>query len=210
MAHKLLSLLGTLLVVAGLAVLGYVGLSYARQSSATAPHWSSGQRGQGARIAARLRQQVKIPTSLKHVKLPRAGSEPALRIIIPSIDVNSRVVQTPPSNGVWDVADWAVGHLSTTPNPGGAGNGAYSGHDDIKGEVFKRIGQLKPGEAIELQTKSAVYTYIVTNQVTVDPSNISVLDPTRQPTVTLISCTPYWVDTLRVVIQGTLKSVKPV
>jgi LPXTG-site transpeptidase (sortase) family protein len=55
-----------------------------------------------------------------------------------------------------------------------------------------------------------MYTYVVTNQVTVDPSDVSVLAPTRLSTVTLISCAPYWVDTQRLVVQAVLQSARPV
>src|SRR5207302_7467032 len=112
----------------------------------------------------------------------------------------------PPVNGVWEVADWAVGHLTTTPDPGAPGNLALSAHDDIKGEVFKRLDELRPGDQILLYTRHAVYSYTVTTQQAVDPSDVSVLDPTTRPTVTMITCTPYWVDTQRMIVQGVLKS----
>jgi sortase A len=127
-------------------------------------------------------------------------------MVIPKIEVDAPVMQTPPDGGVWQVADWSVGHLSTTPNPGVAGNGAYAAHDDIKGEIFKRVGELTPGDKILIYTRHAVVTYAVIRQITVDPSNISPLNPTTQPTVTLISCAPYWVDTQRLIVQAVEKT----
>ncbi len=123
-------------------------------------------------------------------------------MVIPKIDVDAPVVQTPPVQGVWEVADWSVGHLATSPNPGADGNGAYAAHDDIKGEIFKRLDELTPGSKIYLYTSHSVFTYIVTRQLTVDPSDIGPLAPTAQPTITLISCSPYWVDTERLIIQA--------
>jgi sortase A len=108
--------------------------------------------------------------------------------------------------GEWEVADWAVGHLTTTPNPGAKGNMALSAHDDIKGEVFKRLGELKPGDQVLLYTRHSVFSYVVVSESVVDPSDISVLAPTKTASVTLISCTPYWVDTQRVVVRADLKS----
>lgn len=199
MINRILSLIGALLVLCGVALLGYVGFTYAHQKTASAPHWSASQQREGQQIALHL-------THRQEVAPVRAGSEPATRIVIPRIGVDSPVLQTAPVSGVWNVVDWAVGHLSTTPNPGGAGNGAYSAHDDIKGEVFKRLGELRPGDSVLLYTRHRVYTYVVTRQVAVDPSNVSVLAPTARPTITLISCTPYWVDTQRLVVQASLKS----
>src|SRR5919199_2117814 len=208
---RIVNIAGTLLIAAGLATLVYVGISYQRSqptaASIKAPHWTVAQRTEAHKLSAKLsgHQTLAIPKKLA-ASLPPAGSEPALRIVIPKIAVDAPVVQTQPRNGIWDVADWAVGHLVTTPNPGAPGNNAMSAHDDIKGEVFKRLGELAPGNKIMLYTRHAVYTYVVTNQLTVDPSNVSVLAPTRASTVTLITCVPYWVDTERLVVQGVLKS----
>ena len=204
-------LAGTFLIVAGVAILIYVGVSYERSKTTTAsvttPHWTVAQRTEARHLSARLsgHQTLAVPRRLAR-SLPPPGSEPALRIVIPKIAVDAPVLQTQPRDGIWDVADWAVGHLATTPNPGAPGNNAMSAHDDIKGEIFKRLGELTPGNKILLYTRHAVYTYVVTNQLTVDPSNVSVLNPTRASTVTLISCVPYWVDTQRLVVQGVLRS----
>jgi sortase A len=205
-----LSSFGLVLIVAGVALLAYVGFSYLHQTTTSSAGWNGNLKKQGQQIAQQLasQQSVSIPSRLGSKKHVSPGAEAAISIAIPKIDVHAPVVQTPPVNGVWDVADWAVGHLTTTPDPGAAGNAAYAGHDDIKGEVFKRLGELRPGDRILLRTRHALYTYVVTNQEIVDPSNVSVLDPTRQSTVTLVSCTPYWVDTQRLIVQAVLKSAR--
>jgi LPXTG-site transpeptidase (sortase) family protein len=208
--RRALNIGGTALMVAGIITLIYVAVSYIREGSVSAPGWGMSQQQQGKELASKLakHQKLAIPKNLQHTVAP--GSEQALRIAIPKISVNSPVVQSNPTNGVWDVADWAVGHLTTTPNPGAAGNGAYSAHDDIKGEIFKRLGELTPGDEVLLYTKHAVYTYTVDKQLTVDPSDIKVLDPTRLATISLITCTPYWIDTQRLVVQAVLKSARSV
>jgi LPXTG-site transpeptidase (sortase) family protein len=204
---RVFSAVGTLMVVAGAGLLTYVLVQYHNQSSTTAksPHWSAAQAKKGREIAAQFakHQIVKVPVLNKRVDV---GSEPALRMTIPRIGLDSPVVQTPPVNGVWDVADWRVGHLSTTPNPGAPGNAAFSAHDDIKGEIFKRVNELTPGSQIILKTMHASFTYIVTGQQVVDPSNTAPLNPTKASTITLISCTPYWVDTQRLIVRAVLKS----
>ena len=209
-SRRLVSFLGTLLTVAGAVLLIYVGITWyqSRQQAAASPavsSWTGTQKQTGRELAARLTGNVQRVLS-PSAHLPAPGSEPATRIVIPRIGVDAPVVDTAPVSGIWQVADWAVGHLSTTAQPGGIGNNALSAHDDIKGEIFKRLGELKPGDAVELFTPHVVYTYVVTSQTAVDPSDTGVLAPTSKPTVTLISCTPYWVDTERVIVQGILKS----
>jgi LPXTG-site transpeptidase (sortase) family protein len=208
--RRLISTLGTAMVVAGIALLAYVGVQYRDRTVSTAsatPNWSAAQSTKGNAILKHFSHHQTVKVAAAQAVSPAAkGHQPALRMIIPKIGVNAPVVDTPPVNGIWDVADWKVGHLSTSPNPGAVGNAAYSAHDDIKGELFKRVGELKPGDPIVLKTRSASYTYVVTGQQIVDPSNTSPLDPTAQPTITLISCVPYWVDTQRLIIKAVLKS----
>lgn len=209
--HRVISGVGSLLVLSGVALLAYTGYGYMHPSSAGTPAWTAKQKAAGQQIALQIsrNQRVSIPHRLAAVNLPVPGREKAIRIEIPAIHLRAPVVQTPPADGVWPVPDWAVGHLTTTPNAGAPGNAAYSAHDDIKGEVFKRLGELKPGDKINLYTHGAVYTYTVTTQQVVDPSDISVLNPTKASTLTLISCTPYWVDTERLVVHAILKSEAP-
>lgn len=207
--QRVISIAGGILIVGGLALLGFVAYSSLRAAGGSTPAWTATQKKTGGEIARRYSgsQRVAIPQRLTRQSIPAAGQEAATRMVIPAIAVDAPVVQTAPVDGVWNVADWAVGHLTTTPNPGAPGNAAYSAHDDIKGEVFKRLGELKPGNTISLYTQHAVYVYTVTNQLVVDPSDISVLNPTKSSTITLISCTPYWIDTQRLIIHAVLKSV---
>jgi len=202
----MLRIIGSLLTVGGASLLAYVTVTYYRHNSQPSTHhWTASQRAAGSHLASQLshRQTFAAPRQIAAVQ---PGSDPATRLVIPKIEVDAPVVQTPPVGGVWQVADWSVGHLSTTPNPGVAGNGAFAAHDDIKGEIFKRIGELAPGDKILMYTRHSLVTYEVTRQLTVDPSNISPLNPTTQPTITLISCAPYWVDTQRLIVQAVEKT----
>ncbi|MGH2447502.1 MAG: sortase [Chloroflexota bacterium] len=203
--NRTLSYTGWAMMAVGLAILAYVGITLATKHQATTHTWTKQQAKQAQTIALNLGKH-KVQRSHNAPKVA-AGSQPATHIDIPAIDVNAPIVQTAPVGGVWQVADWAVGHLTSTPNPGAKGNMALSAHDDIKGEIFKRVGQLRPGTPMEIYTTSAKYTYVVTGQQAVDPSDVAVLDPTSKATVTLISCSPYWVDTQRLVIRGVLKSI---
>ena len=163
--NRLLSGFGTLLVSAGVAILIYIGVTYAQASPQHARVWSAQQRASGRKLASRLagHQTVAVPRRLDRKVLPAPG-EGAVRMVIPKIRLDAPVLQTAPTNGVWDVADWAVGHLTTTPQPGVSGNGAYAAHDDIKGEIFKRLGELAPGDSIILYTPHSVNRYVVVGQ----------------------------------------------
>ncbi|HLJ69030.1 MAG TPA: sortase [Chloroflexota bacterium] len=198
--NRVAGVVGSVLLLAGAVMLVYVGVSYLHQAAPRGPSWTSVQRQRGRELAGRLsgHQEVAVPAGSGVI----AAGAPAVRIAIPRIAVDAPVVQTRPVAGVWNVADWAVGHLATSPNPGLPGNGAYAAHDDIKGEIFKRLDELVPGDSILLYTAHLRYRYRVVSLQTVSPSDVSVLGPTRAPTITLVTCTPYWVDSSRLIVQA--------
>ncbi len=212
MRTRLLTWGGTLLVLFGVVVLVGAGISYAQSSNKPASQpptkpWSAKQLRQAQAIAA----QTKTPgTNLNnriHVhtgkNVPAIGEAP-LRMRIPKIGLDSPVVGTTVVNGVWQVADWAVGWLEGTATPGQVGNMALAAHDDIKGEIFKRINELSPGDKIYVSTQKMVFTYVVDGQQTVSPTDNSVLQPTTSKELTMITCTPYWVDSSRLVVTAKL------
>ncbi|GAC1399789.1 MAG: hypothetical protein NVSMB52_13390 [Chloroflexota bacterium] len=205
--QRILSVAGSVLVLTGFALLTYVGITYA---TAVSPRVHVGSQLQKPRVnhsRASFQHSQRVAVPIQQAKqIPARVPAPATRIVIPKVKVDTRVVQTAAVGGVWIVADWAIGHLTSTPDPGVPGNGAYAAHDDIKGEIFKRIGELKQGDPVLVYTSNRVFRYAVTGQEVVDPSNVSVLNPTTAPTITLITCAPYWVDTQRLIIHAVLKS----
>jgi LPXTG-site transpeptidase (sortase) family protein len=220
---KVVNWIGSFLLIVGVGILMGVGISYALGLYSTpTPHWSSAQINQGQALAKELRYQnthlFKATRQQQwhgyghRVHRRRAtiqpGSEPAIRIAIPKIAVDAPVIETRPVNGEWQVADWAIGHLQGTANPGENGNMAVAAHDDIKGEIFKQLGKLSPGDKVFVYTRHAIYTYVVVGQQVVDPSDSAVLDPTTTPTLTMITCTPYWVDSQRLIVTAVLKSFR--
>jgi len=48
------------------------------------------------------------------------------------------------------------------------------------------------GDSIELQTTRGIVNYTVSSMEIVDPSNISVLGPTTNSTITLVTCYPFY------------------
>ncbi|OGO17163.1 MAG: hypothetical protein A2Z14_05980 [Chloroflexi bacterium RBG_16_48_8] len=67
------------------------------------------------------------------------------------------------------------------------------------------MDKLEPGDEIKVMTATREFTYIVTGLKIVEPTDVSVMDPTERPTITLISCYPYLIDSQRIVIFGELQ-----
>ncbi len=107
-----------------------------------------------------------------------------------------------------------VVHYGNTAAPGQAGNVAIFGHSSNDwwepGNfkfVFVLLDKLSPGDHISLDYQSKRYTYEVTGSKVVDPTDVSVLNATPTPTLTLITCTPPGTSLRRLVV--TAKQIDP-
>jgi sortase A len=82
-----------------------------------------------------------------------------------------------------------VGHIDGTSLPGEAGNVGIAGHRDGYFRGFKDISE---GELIELETLEGTLTYVISDIVIVDPSDVWVLEYTEVPSLTLVTCYPFY------------------
>ena len=82
----------------------------------------------------------------------------------------------------------AVGHIAGTALPGAAGNMGLAGHRDT---FFRRLREIDPGDVIRLVAVDGTYTYVVDSTQIVDPDDLWVLDPTPEPSLTLVTCYPF-------------------
>jgi len=169
-------------------------------SGHTPPTSPGGAQPNEAEIPENLRPFVE---SLPVVGLPTPGPEQARSIHIPALWTSpAPVVQ---GDG-WEQLKRGVGQHLGTANPGVSGNLVLSAHNDIFGELFRDLDQLKPGDEIRLSTASRDFVYRVTGTEIVGPTDVEVMESTSRPTVTLISCYPYLVDNKRIVVFAELTS----
>jgi sortase A len=129
------------------------------------------------------------------------------RIIIPRIDVDSKVVsvgwEVQEVNGqqvaIWQVAEFAVGHHIGSANPGENDNIVLAGHVGGYGKVFRDLINLEPGDRLSLYSNGEVYQYIVRTTVIVTEEGVSAeqqaenaryIAPTDSEVLTLVTCWP--------------------
>ncbi len=136
------------------------------------------------------------------------------RIVIPRIGLDSPVVEVGvlPS-GEMDTPAFAAGRLAFSAEAGEPGNVVVAGHNDILGEVFRRLPELQPGDEFVLYRGPAAFRYRVETRVIVREEGASEaqrrenarwMAPTDDAAATLISCYPYLVDTHRIIVRGRL------
>jgi sortase A len=121
---------------------------------------------------------------------------------IPKINLKVAVV-----NGVDKKSlKYAVGHFKETAGIGEAGNCAIAGHRSYTfGQFFNRLDELKIGDEIDIKTKTGDYRYIVYEKKVVEPDDISVLNNTKDATITLVTCHPLRIATHRLIVKGRLQ-----
>jgi sortase A len=126
----------------------------------------------------------------------------ATRLQIPALNVDA-----PVRHGTdWEQLKLGVGHSVGTANPGERGNLVLAAHNDVYGELFRYLDQLKPGDAVIAYAGQQRYRYVITESRIVKPTQVEVMLPTNEATLTLISCYPYLIDTERIVVLGQLQS----
>lgn len=82
----------------------------------------------------------------------------------------------------------AVGHVEATALPGVDGNAGIAGHCD---GFFRGLKNVAAGDAIELETLQGTERYRVQRTWIVTPDDVSVLAPTADRSVTLMTCFPF-------------------
>ena len=160
------------------------------------------------------RLQTKLSEQLASPQLEQAYRERTVevgdsltRLRIPAIDVDVVVVE-----GITPSALRAgAGHYPNTPLPCESGNVAIAGHRTTYGKPFGNLDRLKPGDTIELTTPVGGCVYQLSKPpFAVDPTDVSVIDPTPERTVTLTTCHPKGSAAQRLIVKATwLKTLPP-
>ncbi len=165
----------------------------------TPPTAPGGAQPNEAEIPEHLRPLVQ---SIANLPLPTPGPDQVMRIQIQAINVDAPVVQ----GDSWEQLKKGVGQHVGSADPGQLGNVVLSAHDDVFGEIFRNLDHLQPGDQVLLFTAQQQYIYIVTGSQIVEPTQVEVMNPSGEATVTLISCYPYMVDKKRIVVFAKLVS----
>lgn len=115
-----------------------------------------------------------------------------------------------------------VGHYPHTQQAGQVGNFALAGHRNTHGEPFRYINRLRRGDEIDVETAAGRYVYVVDKTLPqTSASDGGVIGRVPRSTVrpaygysapgyyiTLTTCTPEYTSRYRLVVWGTLTSMR--
>lgn len=138
---------------------------------------------------------------------------PETRLIIPKINVDVPVAFNIPLDDVDKAMNEGVAQFSipgANAMPGQVGNLVISGHSagDIYSSnpykfIFSGLERLEVGDLIYINYQSVRYTYQMTGEQTVEPTDVNALIyPTDKPILTLITCTPLGTSRYRLLITA--------
>jgi len=169
------------------------------------------------------------PTAFRSEKIPRPtvteysskpAESPPTRIVASSIGLDSPIVpvgwrvEDTPEGGrtVWEVANDAAGWHINSAYPGTGDNVVISGHNNVAGEVFRNLIDLKEGDIVQLYANERLYAYEVVGSILLEEKgrtleerreNAEWIAPTDFERLTLVSCWPYTTYTHRLIVIAT-------
>jgi sortase A len=145
------------------------------------------------------------------------ADRPPDRIVAPTIGLDAPIVevgwQQVARNGQtiseWLVADYAAGFHRGSAYPGEVGNTVLSGHHNIRGEAFRYIVELKPGDLVSLYVGEEEFQYTVRQVFIIPEKHASAQEKQENARwigyfpdarLTLVTCWPYSSNTHRVIV----------
>jgi len=116
----------------------------------------------------------------------KVAADPPLAVL----SISKLDIQVPVYNGTDDFnLNRGVGRIKGTAAIDAAGNLGIAGHRD---GFFRGLKDIVIGDEVRLQTTSGEINYAVSSIDIVDPDDVSVLYPTAESTITLVTCYPFY------------------
>jgi sortase A len=164
-----------LLFVTGILALGYVGFALLDAKL----YQASAKRS--------LENQIQLEKELHEIR-----PKPAIklgdvlgRLDIPRLGLSVAVLQgTGPR-----MLRLGTGHIEGTPLPGEPGNSGIAGHRDT---FFRGLKDIRKTDEIQFQTTTELFRYEVDWVKVVPPDDLSVLAPSTESSLTLVTCYPFY------------------
>ena len=172
---RLLRWIQRLLFITGTLLLGYVGFTLLE----TRLYQVSAKRS----LENEIRDEKERPQAQS--KPPVRKGDVLGRMDIPRLGMSVAVLQGTSSR----VLRLGIGHIAGTPLPGEDGNIGIAGHRDT---FFRGLKDIRKNDEIQLQTASGLSRYTVDWAKVVANDDQSVLAPSNESALTLVTCYPFY------------------
>ena len=186
---RILRITGNIFLAAGFVVLAYVVWLL----------WGTGiytSRAQGE-LRETLTTQIEDPRSGELSRTRTLPGEALAFLRIPKIDMDVVVIE---GTDIRDLKK-GPGHYRDTAYPwDDDGKVAIAGHRTTYGAPFWSLDKLRRGDRITLATEFGDFDYQVTRTREVVPTETTILQQTKDPTLVLTTCTPRFSAARRLII----------
>ena len=106
------------------------------------------------------------------------------------LSIDKFELKVPVYNGTDEInLNRGAGRIKGTAKVGAPGNLGIAGHRD---GFFRALKDIEIGDSIEMLTHQGKTEFVVSSITIVDPTDVSVLAPTDDPTITLVTCYPFY------------------
>jgi sortase A len=147
-------------------------------------------------------KEIPMGDAFALIRIPRFGDD-YVRPILQGVEL--------------DILDRGVGHYPESVQPGQVGNFAVAGHRVTYAKPFNKIAELRPGDAVVVETRDTWYVYRVRSHTVVTPDRVDVVAPVpeqpgKKPTkrmMTMTACHPEFSARERYVVFSELDEVLP-
>ncbi len=208
--RRIFSVVGEILVTAGLVLLLFVGWQL---------YWTDVL---AARAQADTRDELLLEWNLAPVDdeiktdINTTVGQPFGLLYVPAL--GDRSWDIPIVEGTeHSLLSQGVGHHKDTALPGQVGNFAIAGHRTTYGAPFMDIAELQPGDPVIVETKHGWFVYELNNDKIISQNDGCVLDPVpgksnatpKQKLLTMYACHPMYSAAQRYVWFGELVAEYP-
>lgn len=126
----------------------------------------------------------------KRIKDYEASLQQVTAVPLAVMRIDRLGIEVPVYNGTDEIIlNRGAGRIPGTAQVNAVGNLGIAGHRD---GFFRGLKDIQIGDVLKLDTIHGEMTYRVGSTVIVDPSDVSVLAPTSERTITLVTCYPFY------------------
>jgi sortase A len=201
-----LSLIGELLITAGIVLLLYVGWQVYINDPVVADH----QQIQAVKVQPTTPEQKQFSQISKNLKQGRVFG----KLYVPRFGDNYQRLIGQGTIQAITLNKIGPGHYIGSDWPGEVGNFAIAAHRTSHGAPFNKLDTLTAGDLVYVETNDGWFTYEYRQTKIVDPSDIDVISQvpkefegavTGGRYMTMTSCHPKWSNKQRIVVWLELK-----
>jgi sortase A len=169
---------------------------FVEKDGSSEPQVAGSAENRGSDDALDSTQQLELPNvdfrlwSERRVRAHESSEDRQSRVPLAVLRVPKIRLEAPLFDGTDEFTlNYGVGRIRGTAYPGDPGNIGIAGHRD---GFFRGLKDVGVGDAIELKTRKGTGTYIVEQVQIVSPRQVEVLRPTSVPSLTLVTCYPFY------------------